>query len=666
MVCWFIGWVLWLPQTVMSSPIGLMEKFALAADREAFLGELIPGSDDHFFYHCLHYQNTSQLDRSEAVLKEWAAARKGRLTSMMRSMTDRQRLLSYGNAQDQTLNYLVDRLRINTSHAAPGRKGTRRFESVLQEQLLAADRLVVESLRTNKRLSPFGMQLAEQMYLRGETPGGLRLQDFLKRVDGSYLRQLDQLVIRELRSRPSREQQFGNVSAHRYLTLEELERVGAAVPLVRDDRDFVHTQLRMLRPSDDESLLQQPKVRLEYLRRVESYAQTLPPSYNPLKASAAYRLLEANLGEGKWDRELLMRYLSLPRQSPVTHPTLRRLNHRVSLTENYQEIALLPPIGNEQRLVETYLDHFLKDAKDVSAFARVVEPDYLRRIFATTKLLAGSKESKTFYDMLSPQQRRELRDRVQLTFAPSNPRFFEGDQPTELLVDVKNIEQLVVRVYEMNSLAYYRANEKLLDTDVELDGLIATYEQTLPFDRPAIERHRQRISIDQAKGRGVWIVDLVGKGLRTRAIIRRGDLETVRTRTADGIGFTVIDESRRPVPGAKLYAGNLEFEANERGEIQVPMVNQALTRVGILSDGKIAKRFLFIQPGESYTLDAAFLIDQTLVQSGRQSKLLVRPRLRLDNTPIDPAIIEDAALRVTATDLDGIQVSQSFNDLAFS
>ena len=41
-----------IPTKVMAAPIGLMERFALAEDRGAILAELIPGSDDYFFYHC--------------------------------------------------------------------------------------------------------------------------------------------------------------------------------------------------------------------------------------------------------------------------------------------------------------------------------------------------------------------------------------------------------------------------------------------------------------------------------------------------------------------------------------------------------------------------------------------------------------------------------------
>ncbi|MEI7956767.1 MAG: hypothetical protein WCJ66_16505, partial [Verrucomicrobiota bacterium] len=44
------------PAARAENEIGFIERFALAADREKALGELVPGSEDYYFYHCLHYQ----------------------------------------------------------------------------------------------------------------------------------------------------------------------------------------------------------------------------------------------------------------------------------------------------------------------------------------------------------------------------------------------------------------------------------------------------------------------------------------------------------------------------------------------------------------------------------------------------------------------------------
>ena len=59
------------------------------------LAELIPGSEDYYFYHCLFYQMTGKLERSKAVLAEWLALNKGKECSAIIAMTDRQLLLTY-------------------------------------------------------------------------------------------------------------------------------------------------------------------------------------------------------------------------------------------------------------------------------------------------------------------------------------------------------------------------------------------------------------------------------------------------------------------------------------------------------------------------------------------------------------------------------------------
>src|SRR3979409_1054460 len=40
-----------------ASEIGFEEDFALSGNREETLKQLIPGTDDYYYYHCVHYQN---------------------------------------------------------------------------------------------------------------------------------------------------------------------------------------------------------------------------------------------------------------------------------------------------------------------------------------------------------------------------------------------------------------------------------------------------------------------------------------------------------------------------------------------------------------------------------------------------------------------------------
>ena len=51
--------------------IGFVEKFALAEDRAKALEQLIPGTEEYYFYHALHYQNTKQAEPLAELLENW-------------------------------------------------------------------------------------------------------------------------------------------------------------------------------------------------------------------------------------------------------------------------------------------------------------------------------------------------------------------------------------------------------------------------------------------------------------------------------------------------------------------------------------------------------------------------------------------------------------------
>ena len=84
--------------------IGFLEDFALAKDRAAVLKQLIPGSEDYYYYHALHYQNTEQYDKVDALLPTWIQ-RHGH-TARVREILHRQALLTYDKTPEKTLAYL--------------------------------------------------------------------------------------------------------------------------------------------------------------------------------------------------------------------------------------------------------------------------------------------------------------------------------------------------------------------------------------------------------------------------------------------------------------------------------------------------------------------------------------------------------------------------------
>ena len=83
--------------------IGYVETFGLSDDREAALGELVPGTDDYFYFHALHAQNIGERQRFQETMDRWVRERSGTVTDRARELLNRQALLDYDKEPKKSL-----------------------------------------------------------------------------------------------------------------------------------------------------------------------------------------------------------------------------------------------------------------------------------------------------------------------------------------------------------------------------------------------------------------------------------------------------------------------------------------------------------------------------------------------------------------------------------
>src|SRR4051794_37229886 len=104
----------------LADDMGYVEDFALAKDRTAALAQLIPGTEDYYYYHCLHYLNTEQFAKAEELTRPWLD-RFG-LTTRLVEIQTRHALLTYTQNPKRALTYLQQRLslRFDQQKSVPG------------------------------------------------------------------------------------------------------------------------------------------------------------------------------------------------------------------------------------------------------------------------------------------------------------------------------------------------------------------------------------------------------------------------------------------------------------------------------------------------------------------------------------------------------------------
>src|SRR5262249_45545487 len=244
-----------------------------------------------------------------------------------------------------------------------------------------------------------------------------------------------------------------------------------------------------------------PALTRAYLDRLQGFVGRLAAAHNALKAHVLYHRLAFDRAQGVHDRDLFLAYLQLPRRQPHMSKTpLERDEAQrfpADLNADFTGKTLLPTVGADEELVRSYLKHFLVGADSAKEFEPLINDVYLRHLFAETKIENGLGDAEQWASQLPPDLFRQLKDRVDIDFAATNKTDFAAAEPVRLDLFVKHVPALLVKVFEINTLNFYRSHQREVDTDINLDGLVANVEQTHAYVEPPLRRVARRFEFPE-------------------------------------------------------------------------------------------------------------------------------------------------------------------------
>ena len=639
-------------------PLGFLERFALSDQREQTLAELIPNTPDYFFYSVLHSQNEARVAQARALLDQWIE-KHGRNERTTR-METRQAILEFSSNPNAAAEFLERQFQIETNHPAPKRDQAAELPTQLDPNLYNWKEILQNSVRQR------GIDSVDDSVLADALAHIKNIDELRKwfarshRIDSPKL--IDRMV-EELTSINSRG--FGWAPIHRELTLEQLQELLKRIPSLNQNSNFVLEVLRHLLPSDDESL-QDPVVRKRQLDQAEEYVGSLPEVHNSLIASVLHQRLVFDLEQGTPDRDRFKRYLRLPYLRPFCAAEFReaaRSAPQVDPNAAFPIPYMVRPIGNDTPLIEKYLDIFFQTDGNVDEFANLLDRGYLQRYFAITKILHGLGDPKVYYAQLSPEEQKELAQRVEVRFAPTNPSVFKTDDAVALTLDLKNTPELLIRIYRLNARNILSKQQTAISTAIDLDGVVPNIERRLTYPQKADLRHGESIQLPELEGQGLWIVEVLAGGQRSRALVQKGQLSSMIEISDAGQLIRIVDAAGDDVPTASVLIGQREFQPDKDGWILIPFEQTTELKNILLVDGTFAVLEPFNHLDEAYELRADFLIPPESILSGNRSAVVIRAQLLAHNQPIPLDNLSDIELHAKSIDFDGISNTQVFKNL---
>ncbi|MAG58323.1 MAG: hypothetical protein CMJ83_18710 [Planctomycetes bacterium] len=650
----------WTPLRGQGASVGFAEDFALADVRAEVLTQLIPGTRTFYYYQCIERQHAGKFGEVAPLLATWIE-RHGR-SRQVEEIENRQALLTQAKDPSATYEYLRKRLGLQYDHHRNVPGATPALPTRLDPELLSRKRLTERALTAHPgSLSGFSTSALESLAAAElDAPRLANLLDRLRRPD---VPNLAALVVRDLETTRSRG--FGSRQIHERLLLAQLEECARLRPALLQEGKFINAWLTRLQPGADVEWRRDAQARQAYLDRLESFVARLSPAQNSLKAHVIHHRLTHDLAQGRHDKKRFMAWLRLPRRSGyVRRDYLGRHKREEVVDPRRSYPTKLGSPSSDEALLRTYLGQFFVTEATVDPYADFVKRDYLERVFAETKILAGVGDMERWYSLLDdPAYYEQLKDRVEISFALDRRRYYGAADAVSLDVDIKNVDTLLVKVFEVNTPNYYADTGKEVDATLPIEGLVASEETTHTYQVSPFRRVRRTFKFPSLNRPGVFIIDFIGNGRSSRAVINKGRLSHQVRGGAAGHVFRVLDHGGRHLKDASIRLGAKRFGADESGEILVPYSTRPATKKIVLRHGEFASLGSFQHEAESYRLDPGFYVDREALVANGKAQILLRPALLLNGQPVSLALLEDPVLTIRSETRRGIASTLEVRDI---
>lgn len=448
--------------------------------------------------------------------------------------------------------------------------------------------------------------------------------------------------------------EFCDRGIYRKLTLDQLTRLAEKLKGSKSDlygnRDYATIVLRKLSAGAEDDFDTDPAAEKALLERKVAFVRGLKPSLNAVKAQVYAEMLGYGRRHGEEPslKDVFKDYLTVKAADRRPSPRPYQMNE---LTD----------------LVRDYLAAFRRAGSDLSEYADLIEEKARVKFLAAVDLLSGRAAEAVNAKVLSAEEFKGLRDRVDLCWSPTNPTLFAADDDVKLSLEVKNVPRLLVSIYELDAFEACRTVGGEVALDIDLDGAVPTATRKIDYSRyAAMVRHSETLELPELKRPGLYVVECSGAGICSRALVRKGRLRVTERRDGAGHVFTALDEQGRVVKGTKLRLGETVFLAESNGEIPVPFAadeKSAGRKCVVVGDGRLASTLNFEHVAETVTLDMALVLPSEALVAGRRATALLRPTLRVSGTLAPLELLKDAQLSLVFTDLDDHSVTHPYPEL---
>ena len=311
-------------------------------------------------------------------------------------------------------------------------------------------------------------------------------------------------------------------------------------------------------------------------------------------------------------------------------------------------------------LDKAYLEHLFPQ-ESPKPFYRYFRSRFVTTYYETACLLSGQSIK---CEVLTNQQIADLRNQVRFKILEGNKECYRVGDEVSVSVELKNVDVLEWKLFELNTRVYYEKNSTPISTTIDLDGLRPILSGIMHYQLPDFQRHIETFTFPDINHRGCYIVDFFAKGQSCRFLVNMGQLNVLVRESLSGLMLTVLDEQGdRKESNVYVLLDGRKYELNEYHEIAIPYLPpgksqqtfKALVCEEVEADWVYTEKCDLTIPAESFSLELKGDVDnEALVHGNENCQILLRVSAMLNQIPFPNSLLQDVSITLSFKNMDDI------------
>jgi len=672
-----------------------LEQYLLVSDKTTFLEKLINGTDPYYYFTLNHALNTYGLNlpkesmedfenykligtpRSQNIILRYSFLQ---LAKPNENQEKRKAILKDINERYFFFNFHFEEPHIASSKAADASK--QEINNVLEEKIIDFSPILEKCYQDENSFNSLKDEALQFLDLAKITNSANKNigNAFLTRAFLAEFQGIEEFIHNVFLKNPSYQLEKKH---YQQMTLDQLKKLGKLITDLMKSNKYIAALFQKEFETDlnenhgSFSTVAQKLQRQKKLLKMGEWVKNLPHKNQCFLGYFLCEYLNLGIQINVFDFDVFIDYLKNPirvySQANAQQKELISSSGRSYSDESFWRDLSQTNYNhwvNDIDLINIYLENYFKINKKIEPFDEFLESTSLNELFYKVRLYEGD-QINNITEILSVDVLKRLHEEKILTICKFNSEYFESNEEINLYLEIKNVTDLTIKIFEISTEDYYLKKSCEIVDDVNVDGLIANEEIFFEFTDPPqkkVVKEFKFTALSQKK-RGVFIIDFLGNGLSSRALIRKGRLMLLEKASLSGQIFTILDEELEICSKSSrtgIWVKGRFHETNENGQVNLPFSKTSESSVpAIIVHGTFASLTTITLIEEKYDFKCSYLYKDESLIMGNKMKVLIQPKLYLNQQHMNLDIIQNQTIIVVSRADNDIPSTMVFDKIKF-